>query len=309
MVPKMWHGILNINKERGMTSHQVVASLRQILRQKAIGHTGTLDPEATGVLVVGLGQATRSFPFLDETMKRYQAEIVLGQATDTQDATGIILSENREVAIRHDSLLQTIERLTGNIEQIPPMYSAVKVQGRKLYDLARRGEVIEREARLIKVYQWEFLNPKDTYKFCDKLPVRITCSKGTYIRTLIHDLGELLGCGAHMGSLVRLQSGAFRIEDSITLATVKELLSQDRLGERLVTINHALNHFESLSLDDEDIAKVRNGGKISSFRYPAKSGTTVVRVIDRNSTLIAIAELQNKETHNYWQPIKVFRYE
>ncbi len=309
MAPNMWHGILNINKERGMTSHQVVASLRQILRQKAIGHTGTLDPEATGVLVVGLGQATRSFSFLDETKKCYQAELVFGQATDTQDATGSILFENKEVTFRHRSLLQAIAHLTGNIDQIPPMYSAVKVQGRKLYDLARKGEVIERDARPIKVYQWECLNPQDTYGYCDRLAVKIICSKGTYIRTLIHDLGELLGCGAHMGSLVRLQSGVFQIADSITLATVKELLSQDQLAERLITINEALSHFEALSLDDEDSVKVLNGGKISTAKYPAEPGTTVVRMIDHTSTVIAIAELHNKETHNYWQPVKVFRYE
>ena len=150
----MWHGILTINKERGLTSHQVIAKLRRILSQTEIGHTGTLDPEAEGVLVVGLGQATRSFSFLDESIKVYRAEIILGQQTDTQDASGKIIAEHPETDLRIEVIQKTIAEFIGNIRQKPPMYSAVKLHGKKLYELARQGVTVERNERPITVYSW-----------------------------------------------------------------------------------------------------------------------------------------------------------
>jgi tRNA pseudouridine55 synthase len=306
----MLHGILILNKERGMTSHQVVAALRRIIHQAAIGHTGTLDPEATGVLVVGLGQATRSFPHLEETVKVYQAEIIFGRSTDTQDATGRIIAEFPATNISLDSLRSAILTLTGASEQIPPMFSAVKVGGTKLYDLARKGMVVERTARPIVVHYWKILTPQSNYGFLGRAMVEIACSKGTYIRTLIHDLGEALGCGAHMGGLVRLRSGAFCLEEALTLDEINERFAQGRLGEAIVSLNSALSHLPPLWLDEEDIKKVRNGGKLSFEKYqlPAAPGAQA-RVLDKSTTVLAIAELIDAGTHYFWQPVKVFHYD
>ncbi len=306
----MLHGILIVNKERGMTSHHVVAQLRRIIHQAAIGHTGTLDPEATGVLVVGLGQATRFFPYLEEAVKVYQAEIIFGRSTDTQDATGRIIAESPDTNISLDSLRAAILTLTGAIEQIPPMFSAVKMNGTKLYDLARKGMVVERAARPILVHYWKILTPQSDYGFLGRLVVEIACSKGTYIRTLIHDLGEALGCGAHMGGLIRLRSGAFSLEEALILDKIKERFEQGRLGEAIVSLNCALSHLPSLWLDEEDIKKVRNGGKLSFEKYqlPADPGTQA-RVLDKSAMVLAIAELIDAGSHYFWQPVKVFHYD
>ncbi len=304
-----WHGILVINKERGMTSHKVVANLRHLLRQAEIGHTGTLDPEATGVLVVGLGQATRSFSFLKEEIKTYRAEIILGQATDTQDATGKIIRENRFSTISYDTIFQRINQFLGDTYQLPPMYSAVKVDGRKLYDLARQGMEVERTPRLIKIHSWKILNPKLEYGFRDNVFAEITCSKGTYIRTLIHDLGDKLGTGAHMGDLARLVSGEFRLEEAMTIAQVQESLEQGILSQQLISINTALAHLPALQLDEEDLVKVNNGGKISYQKYYQSAVTgALAKVLDPADRVVAIVELQDAGTHQYWQPVKVFRY-
>ena len=300
----MIHGFLNINKERGCTSHQVVAQIRRILHQAEAGHSGTLDPEATGVLVVGLGQATRSFSFLNENIKIYRAELIFGLTTDSQDATGSIRTEMPDTDFTVADLQQQISFFTGELRQLPPMYSAVKVRGQKLYELARQGMEVEREPRLINVYQWRLLNPATHYQCRDTTWCEITCSKGTYIRTLIHDLGQALGCGACMGQLVRLQSGNFSIRDAVTVSDVKEYFEQGRLGELLVSLNLALDHLAPLWVGAEDLAKVRNGGKLSYGKYPVDA--IIARVLDQTSHVIAIVQRHQDETHSYWQPVKVF---
>jgi tRNA pseudouridine55 synthase len=305
----MWHGILVINKERGLTSHQVIAKLRRILNQKEIGHTGTLDPEATGVLVMGLGQATRSLSFLDDNRKRYRAEIILGQATDTQDASGAIIAEKTDFSIKASDLESALHQFMGEIDQIPPMYSAVKVGGQKLYDLARQGLTIHREARIIKILNWQILNLQTAYGYRSSIECEITCSKGTYIRTLIHDLGSLLGCGAHMGSLVRLQSGDFQLDDAHTLDEITGYYVQGRLSDILIPLNTALHHLFPIWLADEDLPKIINGGKISFEKYSGDYSPGVFgRVLDRFSNLIAIVQLTDAGTHLFWQPVKVFKY-
>lgn len=305
----MWHGILVINKEKGITSHQVIAKLRRILTQKTIGHTGTLDPEATGVLVVGLGQATRSLFFINDAVKRYYAEIILGQATDTQDASGAVIREMTNLSVNSTELTVVISQFTGVIEQIPPMYSAVKVNGRKLYDLARQGHEIERAPRKIKVFNWRILSPPIIYGYKSIIDCEITCSKGTYIRTLIHDLGQRLGCGAHMGNLTRLQSGDFRLEDAVTLAEVESYCQQGRLSEILVPVGQALHHLFPIWPTDEDLNKVIHGGKISFEKYPCELPIgSMGRILDRLSKPIAIVRLSDTGAYRYWQPIKVFQY-
>lgn len=306
----MWHGILIVNKERGLTSHQVIAKLRRILRQTEVGHTGTLDPEAEGVLVVGLGQATRSFSFLDESVKTYRAEVILGQRTETQDASGRIITEQYETNVSLEILKQAIKELTGDIRQIPPMYSAVKINGQKLYDLARQGVMVERSARPITVYSWIIEGPKSNYSFKESFVSLISCSKGTYIRTLIDDLGERLGCGAHMGSLLRLQSGIFQLEQGVTLDQLSDLIKEGRLNERIISITEALKHLPSIYLEQEDLLKVNNGGKLSFYKYEKNVPTNgLVKALETGSDkTIAILKLMDNGSYQFWQPVKVFRY-
>lgn len=306
----MWHGILIVNKERGLTSHQVIAKLRRILRQTEVGHTGTLDPEAEGVLVVGLGQATRSFSFLDESVKTYRAEVILGQRTETQDASGRIITEQYETNVSLEILKQAIKELTGDIRQIPPMYSAVKINGQKLYDLARQGVMVERSARPITVYSWIIEGPKSNYGFKESFVSLISCSKGTYIRTLIDDLGERLGCGAHMGSLLRLQSGIFQLEKGVTLDQLSDLIKEGRLNERIISITEALKHLPSIYLEQEDLLKVNNGGKLSFYKYEKNVPTNgLVKALETGSDkTIAILKLMDNGSYQFWQPVKVFRY-
>jgi tRNA pseudouridine55 synthase len=307
----MWHGILIINKERGLTSHQVIAKLRRILKQTEIGHTGTLDPEAEGVLVVGLGQATRSFSFLDEAIKVYRAEVILGHRTDTQDAFGKIIAENFETNLTIETIKRAAMELTGDIRQIPPMYSAVKIKGQKLYDLARQGVTVERKARPITVYSWDIEEPKGNYGFNESFISVISCSKGTYIRTLIDDLGERLGCGAHMGSLLRLKSGIFQLEQGITLDQISDLVKEGRLNERIISITNALKHLPSIYLEQEDLLKVNNGGKLSFYKYEKIVPTDgLAKALETGSDkTIAILKLMDNGSYQFWQPVKVFHYD
>ena len=209
-------GIINVYKEAGFTSHDVVAKLRGICRQKKIGHTGTLDPQATGVLPVCLGSATRACEMLTDRTKEYVAELLLGQITDTQDTTGTVLEE-REVTVNEEQVREAVNSFVGGYDQIPPMYSALKVNGKKLYELAREGKEVERKARHVDLPAIDILSID--------LPVvkfRVECSKGTYIRSLCADIGEKLGCGGTMKSLVRARVGEFRLADEIGRASCRE---------------------------------------------------------------------------------------
>lgn len=197
------NGIINIYKERGFTSHDVVAKLRGILKQKKIGHTGTLDPEAEGVLPVCLGTGTKLCDFLTDKDKTYETVLLLGQSTDTQDMTGTVL-ERGEVHVTEEEAEQAVRRFTGPYEQIPPMYSALKVNGRKLCDLAREGKVVERKARTVTIHEIRIQKIA-----LPEIRMSVSCSKGTYIRTLCHDIGEVLGCHGCMKELLRTKSGFF----------------------------------------------------------------------------------------------------
>ena len=202
----MIHGIINVYKEKGFTSHDVVAKLRGIVGQKKIGHTGTLDPDATGVLPVCLGKATKLCDLLTDKNKTYEAVLLLGKTTDTQDITGEVLEEKSTEALTEEKVREAIEGFIGDYEQIPPMYSALKVNGKKLYELAREGKVIERKARPVKILDIQILEID-----LPKVRMEVSCSKGTYIRTLCHDIGEKLGCGGCMESLIRTRVSTFRI--------------------------------------------------------------------------------------------------
>lgn len=202
----MIHGIINVYKEKGFTSHDVVAKLRGIVGQKKIGHTGTLDPDATGVLPVCLGKATKLCDLLTDKDKTYEAVMLLGMTTDTQDITGRILEEKSTETLTADKVREVIESFIGDYDQIPPMYSALKVNGKKLYELAREGKVVERKARPVKILDIRIIEMD-----LPRVRMEVSCSKGTYIRTLCHDIGEQLGCGGCMESLIRTRVSAFQI--------------------------------------------------------------------------------------------------
>lgn len=213
----MYHGIINVYKERGYTSFDVVAKLRGICGQKKIGHTGTLDPEAEGVLPVCLGKATKVCDMLTDRDKEYRAVMFLGIDTDTQDMTGEILARGEVEGITEEQIRRTLQSFVGEIEQIPPMYSALKVNGQKLCDLARKGQVVERKARKIVIYDIsvdEIAMPRVT--------MTVKCSKGTYIRTLCHDIGERLGCYGTLEYLLRTRAAGYSLEDSLRLSEIQE---------------------------------------------------------------------------------------
>ena len=199
----MIHGIINVYKEKGFTSHDVVAKLRGIVGQKKIGHTGTLDPDATGVLPVCLGKATKLCDLLTDKDKTYEAVMLLGMTTDTQDVTGRILEERSTETLTADKVREVIRSFIGDYDQIPPMYSALKVNGKKLYELAREGKVVERKARPVKILDIRIIEMD-----LPRVRMEVSCSKGTYIRTLCHDIGEQLGCGGCMESLIRTRGSA-----------------------------------------------------------------------------------------------------
>ena len=249
-------GIIIIDKEPGFTSHDVVAKLRGICGQKKIGHTGTLDPAATGVLPVCLGSGTRLCDMLTDTDKEYVAELLLGVETDTQDTTGRVLAA-REVNVSQEELRAAVFSFAGDYGQVPPMYSALKVNGKKLYELAREGKEVERKARQVKIHEIEILD-------CS-LPVvrlRVACSKGTYIRTLCADIGARLGCGGTMQSLRRTAAGRFRLEDAVTLERVQEKKDQGRLKELILPVDLVFENCPSLHVLGEGRNRLNNGNSI-----------------------------------------------
>lgn len=227
----MIHGILNVYKEKGYTSHDAVAKLRGILHQKKIGHTGTLDPDAEGVLPVCLGAATKLCDMLTEEGKEYRAVLLLGTATDTQDAGGRVLSVCDRIP-PEDRVLEAVRSFLGEYDQVPPMYSALKINGKKLYELAREGKTVERKARRVTIYGIEAEQVR-----LPRVTIRVSCSKGTYIRTLCSDIGEALGCGGCMESLVRTRAAGFSVEESQTLSQIAALAQAGRISECVLPVD------------------------------------------------------------------------
>lgn len=255
----MLNGVINIYKIKGFTSHDVVAKLRGMLRQKKIGHTGTLDPDATGVLPVCLGSATKLCDMLTDKEKEYIAKVQLGVTTDTQDMTGTILSEN-PVEVMEETVKEVLQSFIGNYNQIPPMYSALKVNGKKLYELAREGKEIERKARPVTIHYIEILDMQ-----LPLLTIKVGCSKGTYIRTLCHDVGEKLGCGAAMAALERTKSGQFSLESAITLSELEEKLKaagenrEEVLDTLVIPVDQMFSDCPKLRLSPQWERLVQNG--------------------------------------------------
>lgn len=254
----MYHGIINVYKEKGFTSHDVVAKLRGICKQKKIGHTGTLDPDAVGVLPVCLGSATRLCDMLTDKDKEYIAVFRLGITTDTQDISGRVLEE-REVTVSEEAAVKAIESFQGELLQVPPMYSALKVNGKKLYELAREGKEIERAARPVTVYEIEILE-----KNMPEFTVRVKCSKGTYIRTLCHDIGRKLQCGAAMVSLVRTKAGRFEIEKAYTLLQLQALSDEGKLNEVIVPVEKMFENLPAVMVKESSYKALVNGNQLQA---------------------------------------------
>lgn len=252
-------GIINVYKEQGFTSHDVVAKLRGILHMKKIGHTGTLDPDAVGVLPVCLGKGTKVCELITDWNKTYEAVMLLGTTTDTQDTSGSVL-EVKEVDVDERKLVEVIASFEGEYDQIPPMYSALKVDGKKLYELAREGKVVERKARKVKIESIRIneMNLEDEQK---TVTFTVTCSKGTYVRTLCHDIGELLGCGACMQHLTRTRVGQFNVDDSLTLNQVAALVLKGEFAEKLVSVDSLFN-YEHITVGEEHNKLLYNGNAL-----------------------------------------------
>lgn len=291
----MIHGIINVYKEKGFTSHDVVAKLRGIVGQKKIGHTGTLDPDATGVLPVCLGKATKLCDLLTDKNKTYEAVLLLGKTTDTQDITGEVLEEKSTEALTEEKVREAIEGFIGDYEQIPPMYSALKVNGKKLYELAREGKVIERKARPVKILDIQILEID-----LPKVRMEVSCSKGTYIRTLCHDIGEKLGCGGCMESLIRTRVSTFRIEDAKTLDEIETLKQEGKLAELLVPIDAMFPFYPKITVKDDWKAFAKNGNPLDLKMLKEACGQdeeTRVRLYDESGKFIAIYQWKEKKYH------------
>lgn len=248
------NGIINVYKEKGYTSHDVVAVLRKIAGQKKIGHTGTLDPDATGVLPVCLGRATKLCDLLTDRDKTYEAVLLLGKTTDTQDISGAILNEQPTDHLNEAEVTKVIESFKGTYDQIPPMYSALKVNGKKLYELAREGKTVERKSRKVTIYQ---IHIKEIQ--LPRVRMEVTCSKGTYIRTLCHDIGNLLGTGGCMEELTRTKVGRFELKDSLKLEELRDLAQNGRLEDALIPLDQMFSELQSVVPAEKYISKAYNG--------------------------------------------------
>lgn len=255
------HGIIPIWKEKGMTSHDVVYKVRKIIGIKKVGHTGTLDPEVEGVLPICVGQATKLASFILDSDKVYEAEVTLGQATETEDRTGKVIEEDTTMKhIPHEELLQVFQNMTGKIVQTPPMYSAIRVNGRRLYEYARLGIEVERPSREVYIRELKRLDGENALEgVYPSFAFRVTCSKGTYVRTLAVDIGKALGYPAHMSALVRVESGGYHKEDCVTLQQLQEVVEQDALDDVLLPLETALTDYPFVEVPEEDEWLYRNG--------------------------------------------------
>ena len=298
----MYHGMINVYKEKGFTSHDVVAKLRGICKQKKIGHTGTLDPDAAGVLPVCLGCATRLCDMLTEKDKEYVAVLRLGITTDTQDATGKVLAE-KEVSVSEEEVRAVIASFEGEQLQIPPMYSALKVNGKKLYELAREGKEIERKARPIVVHEIEILSEN-----MPEFTIRVKCSKGTYIRTICHDIGQKLSCGGAMVSLKRTKVGNFGIEDSYTLSRIEDMAKEGRLCEILLPVEKVFEKLPEIRVKEEVMKALLNGNQLRREDFLSLSEEALkaeeVRVYGSDGRFYGVYGYQ--EGRKLFCPIKMF---
>ena len=276
----MYHGILPVWKERGMTSHDVVYKVRKIIGMKKVGHTGTLDPSVEGVLPICLGQATKIASLITDAGKEYVARVSIGRTTETEDSDGETVDIDRTwKKVTREQLLEAIAPLIGEIEQTPPMYSAVRVNGKRLYEYAREGIPVERPTRRVQIDEIELLDDRAVWEGEElTFDIRIACGKGTYIRTLAVAIGQALGYPAHMASLVRTRSASFEQKDCVTLDELQTYVEQDRVRDVLLPLEDALSDFPFVELDESLHEKIRNGQVLPLDETVAERGTTVFTI-------------------------------
>ena len=301
-------GILNVNKPRGKTSFGVVALIRRLSGERRTGHAGTLDPAATGVLPVCLGQATRVVEFLMDCTKTYRAEIELGVTTDTYDVEGTVIERGDSSGIDREQVEAALDSFRGQILQTPPMYSALKHQGRPLYELAREGITVERRQRQVEVHHLEATAWQPPV-----VTVEVVCSKGTYIRSLAHDLGQALGCGATLRDLIRLRCGSFRVEDAILLPELEDAFRNGYWEQFIQPMDTVLSGWMAMAVGEETAQAIRHGRAVElesdaggDPEAPGDTaGMTRCRVYAPGGRLLSLMRL-NPDTRQ-WQPVKVFR--
>ena len=301
----MINGVINVYKEPGFTSHDVVAKLRGILKQKKIGHMGTLDPNAVGVLPVCLGKATKLCDILSEKDKTYNATLLLGLDTDTQDTSGEVISKadtDSIMELSEDKVFETIKSYIGDYDKIPPMFSAIKIGGEKLYNLARRGEVIERPARHCRI-----IDITVTKMELPRVDLHVTCSKGTYIRTLCHDIGKDLGVGGCMEKLVRTKVERFSVEDSITLKQIEEFRDNNTLEDYITPVDEMLENYSKCMVSKGAEKLVYNGNIFTSgntFLKMNHEDGQIVRVYTSEGEFIGLYKFNSEK--QIYKPVKMF---
>ena len=296
----MKSGIINVYKEKGFTSFDVVAKLRGILKTKKIGHTGTLDPDAEGVLPVCIGRATKVCDILTDKDKVYEAVMLLGVETDTQDTSGEILKE-LPVTVSEECVKEAILSFVGDYAQVPPMYSALKVNGKKLYELAREGKTVERKARNVQIFSIEILEMN-----LPRVRMSVHCSKGTYIRTLCHDIGAMLGCGGCMEKLLRTKVGVFELQDTLKLAEIDALAKAGDVEKKIISVDELFEDYTKVWTTPEFDVVVHNGNRVKKRMFQEKlpANTERLRVYDSKSEFIGIYEF-SKERGDF-KPVKMF---
>lgn len=300
-------GILPLNKSKGMTSHDCVFKLRKLLKTKKVGHTGTLDPDVTGVLPICIGRATKVAEYLTDAGKAYEGEVTIGFSTTTEDKSGELVEQKPVTeSFSRQAILQMLHTLTGEIEQTPPMYSAVKVNGKKLYEYARAGIEIDRPSRKVTIYELTLLDDREVFEG-DTITFRFRakCSKGTYIRTLAVMMGEALGYPAHMSDLIRIQSAGFTLDDCFTLEQVEAYVNENRQDELLLPLEKGLTHLPKLVINDTLAMKVFNGSVL-----PKPKELHVVEgehfVLFHKEVALAIYKIHESKP-DYIKPVKVLR--
>ena len=295
----MRHGFLNIAKPPACTSHDVVNAIRRLLGQRRVGHAGTLDPLACGVLVIGVGHGTRLIEYLAATRKTYRARILLGRTTTTDDSAGDLLEE-RPVNVDAAAVHAALEQFSGTIAQVPPAYAAVHVQGTRAYVRARRGEAVTLTPRHVTIFGLELLELR-----LPRLTLEVECSTGTYVRALARDLGEALGCGAHLEALTRIHVGPFALEEAVPLHALADRAADQGWDTVMLPLDWPLRHWPACHLSAEEATQVMNGMRV------AVSGAVCpgqfARAYDPQGRLLAVLQAVDFPTP-LWQPVKVFRY-
>lgn len=285
-------GIIILDKPKDITSFGAVARVRRLCGEKKCGHSGTLDPMATGVLTVMLGGATRFCELLPSHDKEYLAAFRLGTVTDTLDITGTVV-ETHPVTVGKAQVLEALESFTGEISQLPPMYSAVSVNGQRLYDLARQGIEVERQARTVTVYSADLL---ESYEEANEYKISVSCSSGTYIRTLIDDIGKKLGCGAVLTELRRTKANGFKVEDAVTVEQLEEAAANGSLESLLVPVEKALEIYPSVCVTEAQAKRFSNGGELDLNRIRCPKMLGYYKVFDPDGTFLGLGEVRDPES-------------